>query len=1108
MPKGLPMHRNKVFLSVCLLAVLASLFLLVTPMAQAQNARPVLITQNVDESKSVTLAGNTRPEAKKQNDRGLVADSLSMEHMLLQLKRSPEQERELRQLIEGLTDSSSPNFHRWLTAKEFGERFGLASQDLGAITRWLESHGLKVNVVYESGMLVDFSGTAGQVREAFHTEIHELNVKGVKHIANMSDPKIPSALAPAVVGVVSLHDFMPHTNYKPRANFTTSGGYYAVVPADLATIYNLNPVFSASISGQGQTVVVIEDTNVYSTADWTTFRSTFGLSSYTGGSFTQVHPAPPSGGNNCANPGVNGAEGEAIIDAEWASASAPSAAIELASCSDTQTTFGGLIALQNLLNESATPPALVSISYGECEAYNGASANQAYSTAYQQAVTEGVSVFVSSGDEGAASCNANQPDATYGIGVSALTSTPYNVSVGGTDFGDSYAGTNSTYWSDTNTSTYGSALSYVPEIPWNDSCASVLLANFEGYSQTYGTTGFCNSYTGDSYFLTTTSGSGGPSGCATGAPSEVGVVGGSCAGWPKPSWQSLTGNPSDGVRDIPDVSLFAANGVWGHYYPFCDSNPNNGYSCTGTPDTWIGAGGTSFASPIMAGIQALVNQKAGGRQGNPNPAYYSLAASEYGASGDSSCNSTLGNTAGSSCIFYDVTQGDMDVPCYNYSPSLIYDCYLGVESQGNGYGVLSTSNVAYQLAYGTTTGWDFATGIGSVNAANLVNNWPNAVSATTIAVTSSQNPAAVGVAVTFTATVTPTGTNPPTGTVTFNDGATVLGTGTLSTVSGVQAATYTTSALTAGTHLITAVYGGDIQNGSSTSSVLTQNIAPTTTTLTSSASTIASGTSVTFTATVTGSSPTGTVNFHNGASHLGTVALSGGVATLTTTAFVTIGANSISAVYAGDANNQGSTSNTLTETVSAATFTMPAGSATPTTQTISSSGTATITVAVTTQGIYTSPITFTATLTPTSNAIVTFSPNPVTPNGSTATTTLTITGATAAAISRSLRAANGSVPSPRRNGTKLSALNASALWTPIGLTGILLLGRRKKDGWRVARQFLLAAALALIALTMFGCGSGSAAHPQTYQVQITATAAASGNSGAVTTSTTVAFTVQ
>jgi subtilase family serine protease len=690
---------------------------LIGPMAQAQS-RPILITQAVDESKLVTLAGNTRPEANKQNDRGLVPDSLSLEHVMLQLKRSPAQEWALLQYIEELQLRTSPDYHRWLTAKQFGQRFGLATQDLNVITSWLESHGLKVNVVYTNGLLIDFSGTAGQVQSAFHTEIHQLDVKGEKHFANVSDPRIPAALAPAVVGVVALHDFKPHTNYKLRSNYTVGGGEYLVVPGDLATIYNLNPLFTAGTSGQGQTIVVVEDSDVYSTADWTTFRSVFGLSSFTGGSFTQVHPAPPSGTNNCTDPGINSDDGEAILDAEYASAAAPSATIELASCNDTAT-FGGLIAIQNLLNKSSTPPAIMSVSYGDCEADNGATANAAFNSTFQQAVTEGVSVFVSSGDEGAASCsiNTNESSDTYGIGVSGWASTPYNVAVGGTDFGDTFAGTNSTYWSATNSPTYESALSYIPEIPWNDSCGSLLGAQFEGFTQTYGTSGFCNSSIGEGN-LTTAAGSGGPSGCATGSPSTQYVVSGTCAGRAKPTWQSLVGNPSDAVRDLPDVSLFAGNGIWGHYYPFCYSDPsagNGGAPCTGTPNTWSGAGGTSFSSPIMAGIQALVNQKTGERQGNPNPVYYDLAAAEYGASGDSSCNSTLGNTTGSSCIFYDVTQGDMDVNCLE-----TVNCYLPSGTNG----VLSTSDGSYEPAYGTATGWDFATGVGSVNAYNLVHAWP------------------------------------------------------------------------------------------------------------------------------------------------------------------------------------------------------------------------------------------------------------------------------------------------------------------------------------------------------------------------------------------------
>ena len=678
---------------------------------------PSLVLQPVDELQTTAMPGNVRPEAQHANDRGPVADDLRLEHMQLLLARPAETEAALDRLIDDLQNPASPRYHQWLTSQQFGAGYGPAVHDIQVVVTWLKDHGFSVNTVQPGRTMIDFSGTAAQVREAFHTEIHNLDVAGVHHIANMTDPRVPAALAGVVQGVVSLHDFRPHTNFRqrPAYTFNSSGNtYYAVVPADLATIYDFNPLFTAGISGQGQTIVVIEDTNVFATADWTKFRSTFGLSGYTGGSFTQVHPAPRSGLTNCLNPGaVPGNEAEATLDAEWASAGAPSAAIELASCADTQTTFGGLIALQNLIN-SAAPPAIVSISYGECEAENGATANAAYNSTYQQAVTAGVSVFVSSGDEGAASCDADQTKATHGIGVSGFTSTPYDVSVGGTDFGDTYANTNSTYWNATNTSADGSAKSYIPEIPWNDSCASSLLATAAGYSTTYGTGGFCNSSTGEADYLSTASGSGGPSGCATGTPSTSGVVSGTCKGYAKPSWQSVYGNAADGKRDIPDVSLFAANGVWAHYYIYCDSDTADGETCAGAPSAWSGAGGTSFASPIMASIQALVNQKQGAKQGNPNPTLYALAKSEYGTAGTTTCLSIRGKATAASCIFYDVNQGDMDVNCTG-----THNCYLPSGTNG----VLSVVSTRYAKAYGAHKGWDFATGIGTVNAANLVNNW-------------------------------------------------------------------------------------------------------------------------------------------------------------------------------------------------------------------------------------------------------------------------------------------------------------------------------------------------------------------------------------------------
>ncbi|HXX99312.1 MAG TPA: S53 family peptidase, partial [Candidatus Limnocylindrales bacterium] len=721
------MSRSLSFFVVAVATSLVTAPAVYSQIESEAQARP-RITQSVDETNRVVLQGNTRPEAISANDRGAVAGEFALEHMLLQLKRSPEQEQALQYFIEELQTQGSPNFHRWLTAQEFGEKFGVAKSDLETIATWLASQGFRVNTIYPSGMLIDFSGTAAQVQTAFQADIHHLEVNGEKHFGNLSDPRIPSALAPVIAGIVSLHDFRPRAMFRMRpahVNYTFTDIYggddYAVVPADLATIYNLNPLFGAGYSGQGQTIVLIEDTDVFSAADWSTFRSAFGLSSYTSATFNSLHPAPPSGPNNCGAPGViSPNDAEAILDAEWASAAAPSAAIVMAACADTATTFGGLIAMQNLLNGQNPPPALMSISYGQCETVNGAAANASYNSTYQQAVTQGVSVFVAAGDSGAAGCDNSVAAATHGIAVNAFASTPYNVAVGGTDFSDTFSGTNGTYWNSTNTPTYGSAISYIPEIPWNDSCAGALLSEYEGYGPPYGPNSLCNDPLYGLFLQTTVAGGGGPSGCATGTASTNSVVSGTCQGWPKPSWQAVLGNPNDGVRDTPDVSLFAADGLWGHFYVFCWSDTaNGGAACTGAPSGWSGAGGTSFASPIMAGIQAIVNQKTGSRQGNPNPAYYQLAASEYGSSGNSACNSNNGNSASSACVFYDVTQGDMDVNCTGN-----FNCYL----DGTASGVLSTSNNSYQPAYGTGTGWDFATGIGSVNAANLVNNWPASTS--------------------------------------------------------------------------------------------------------------------------------------------------------------------------------------------------------------------------------------------------------------------------------------------------------------------------------------------------------------------------------------------
>jgi subtilase family serine protease len=689
-----------------------------------------IVASSIDETKLVTLSGNTHPKATAAYDIGPVDDGFVLEHMQLVLQRSPELQADLEAHIARLHDTSSAQYHQWLGADEFAATYGVSESDLGILSDWLVSHGFVIDGVPESRMFIEFTGTAKQVRETFHTQIDNLSVNGVAHIANMTDPAIPEALSPVVVGVHALHDFMPHPLFQSKglalrdsgtgewshlsSDFTVADGsntFYLVAPPDFATIYNLTPLFSAGIRGAGQTIAVIEDTKIEHAADVTTFRKAFGLSGYTG-TFKQVSP---SGSTTCSNPGVNADEPEAALDAEWAGAAAPDAAIELAACNDTTTVFGGLIAVQNLIN-SAKPPQIMSISYGECESENGASANASYVHAYEQAVAEGISVFVSAGDEGAASCDADEPVATQGISVSGFASTPYNVAVGGTDFADTYdtalGGPAVTrYWNATNSSTKASAKSYVPEIPWNDSCASKLIYTTEGYTAGYGEAGFCNSSNGANY-QTTAAASGGPSAYSKQPAFQHDVIGLPTA--------------SGGPRYLPDVSLFAANGVWGHFYVYCLTDIANGgvSSCNygNTNDVLdLGAGGTSFASPALAGIQALVNQKTGDKQGNPNVTYYKLAATEYGAHGDPACNSTRGTPTApelpaSSCIFRDVTLGDIDVNCTGK------DCY-GDAKSGTYQGVLSTSSSSLHPAYPAGTGWDYATGLGTVNAENLVNKW-------------------------------------------------------------------------------------------------------------------------------------------------------------------------------------------------------------------------------------------------------------------------------------------------------------------------------------------------------------------------------------------------
>jgi subtilase family serine protease len=669
------------------------------------------------QSARTTLAGTTRPEVAGAQDLGPVPDDTPLEHVLLLMQRSPAAGAAADAYADALHDPSSPDFHHWLSSAEIGERFGAAEADIDAVAAWLQQAGLVVNRVLPGRMVIDISGSAGAMGRAFGTSIHTVVVGGVTHVANVSDISIPATLASKLAGPLSLHDFRPHNRHLVAAPKLTNGpGGELVTPGDIATIYDFKPLFANGITGKGQTVTVVEDTDLYSNADWTIFRSVFNLARFSAGSLTIQHP-------DCRDPGVNrnGDDVEAALDVEWSSAAAPDAAIVLASCHQTKTTDGVTLAMTNLIS-GASPPKIISVSYGECETLNTPPGNRYYARLFQQAAMQGISVFVATGDAGPSDCSYFTNGTKYGIGVSGWASTPYDIAVGGTDFADKYLGKGDVYWGK-NRPGHANAKSYIPEQGWNDTCAGRLFTAIEGFATSYGSKGFCNVAAGRPY-RALGGGEGGPSSCATGTPLAGGVVGGTCKGWPKPRWQTaVIGIPADGVRDIPDVSLFASDGeVWDRQYAICFSDPNNyGVPCAGTTtadiDNWApGGGGTSYAAPIMAGLQALINQRTGSAWGDANVELYRLAAKAYGPAGNNFCNSTKGNVIDPACMFNDVRLGDDDQDCIAGSA----DCF----APSGHLGVLSTSTETYRPSFLVTKGYDFPSGIGTINATNLVLGWP------------------------------------------------------------------------------------------------------------------------------------------------------------------------------------------------------------------------------------------------------------------------------------------------------------------------------------------------------------------------------------------------
>jgi subtilase family serine protease len=674
------------------------------------------IVSQVNEGALVTLRGNTHPLAQPQFDQGAAPPDLPMARMLLVLKRSDAQESALQKLLDDQQDRNSPSYHQWLTPDEFGQQFGPSDQDLQVITAWLISHGFQIGGISRGRTVIEFSGTSSQVQQAFLTEIHRYVANGESHWANASDPQIPAALAPVIVGVNSMHNFsvkplfrLPSTASRIKSSgsypigkersvqspFLTGGGgcglmvspCYVVGPWDFATIYNVLPLWNGAspIDGTGETIAIVGQSDIY-TQDILDFRTAFGLPNI---KLNIIHNGVPPGQLS-----TSGDETESEIDVQWAGAVAKGATIDLVLSASTNSTSGVDLSAEYVVDNNLSP--ILSESYGECELGLGTAGNQFHSQLWQQAASEGISVFVAAGDSGSAACDRNDSLATNGLSVSGLASTPYDVAVGGTDFNDLKSP--STYWnSASNATTQESAIGYIPEMAWNDTCTN---SEFFQFTQSATAESDCNDSSSNFWpsFLMPNGGSGGMSNCTAPTGSAPATCSG---GYPKPSWQTGPGVPSDKVRDLPDVSLFAGDLLNANAYLFCNLTLSGG-SCAGDVDFALPVGGTSVSAQAFAGIMALVDQKTQSRQGNANYVLYPLAA----ISG-ASCNSSV--TPGSACVFYDVTAGTNAMPCMTGSPNCV------TNTSGDQNGVLS--------GYSATAGYDLATGLGSANVTNLVNNW-------------------------------------------------------------------------------------------------------------------------------------------------------------------------------------------------------------------------------------------------------------------------------------------------------------------------------------------------------------------------------------------------
>ena len=692
--------------------------------AFAQRSR---ITGAVNASQAVALPGSVSPRLMRATDLGAAGGAQPLPSMSLRFSMTAAQQASLTQLLADQQNPTSSRYHQWLTPEQFRAQFGLSDADLATVSTWLSEQGLQVTEVSRGGLFIRFNGTVVQAEQAFQTQIHRVSVNGEQHIANITAPHLPAAIAAVTQGLTGLDDFRPKSHHREayingaddpvtRPQYTTSTGTHYLAPGDFYTIYDEKPLLTGNVNGTGVNVAIVGQTDIYP-ADIAAFQSAAGLANKpVSQTLYGTDPGYPSPGD------LN----EAEMDLEWAGAIAPGATILYV---NSVNAIEG--SLTGAIDNDIAP--IVATSYGECEADLGTNALAYYSQLLQMGSAEGMTITAASGDSGATDCDVSGGSAVAGLAVDFPASSPLVTGIGGTTLTE---GTGA-YWSPANGTNAGSATSYIPEVAWNDDNGAGL----------------------DS------------------------AGGGASAYFSKPAWQTsgiAMGVPNDFSRDVPDVSLAAS--IIHDGYLICSGSTNCTNGFTNASAGFTVSGGTSVGAPAFAALLSLVEQKTGGLPlGNANPTIYALANSSY-----------------KTAVFHDITSGTNASPCMQGS----VNCPAGGT-----------------IGFTAKTGYDQATGWGSVDAANLVNDWALVTAApvtggvdpsmTTLA--GNATTAMAGKPITFTVTVasaTNASTATPTGTAQITVDSVKNGS-PITLAAGTATYALDTTALSTGSHVVQATYTGD-----------------------------------------------------------------------------------------------------------------------------------------------------------------------------------------------------------------------------------------------------------------------------------------------------------